>query len=71
MGQNFPGDPLIHQNPPMLRVILELDDVEMPVVCFDQVRLSAAPHLSDEPARIYWHFKSKETITCPKKPQKH
>jgi len=59
----------------VLRVILELDDVEITIVGFQQVRLGAAPHLPDEVAGIYRHapcWKSEidfeESITCPKKP---
>ena len=39
----------------MLRVVAELDDVEMAVVSFDEMRLGAAAHLSDQSDRIYRH----------------
>ena len=39
----------------MLRVILKLDDVELAIVGFQQMRLGAAPHLSDETAGVYRH----------------
>jgi hypothetical protein len=55
MVQNLAGDDLVNQNAAMLRVILKLDDVEVPVVSFEQVRLGAAPHFADEPACIYRH----------------
>src|SRR5579862_2568529 len=41
---------LIHQDPAVLRVVLKLDDVEIPVVRFQQVGLGPAAHLADEPA---------------------
>ena len=53
--QNLPRNKLVYQNPAVLRVILKLDDVIVAVVAFKQMRLRAAPHLADEPARIYGH----------------
>ena len=55
MGENLSGDEFIDKNPAMLRVILELDDVIVAVVGFQQMGLRAAPHLPNEPARIYRH----------------
>ena len=57
MVENLAGDHFIDQDATMLRVILELDDVKVAVVGFQQVRLGAAPHFPDEPARIYGHAK--------------
>ena len=45
----------------MLRVILKLDDVKIAVVGFQQMRLRAAPHLPDEPARVYRHTIRRKT----------
>src|SRR5580704_17664085 len=74
MRKNFARNPLIHQNSAVLRVILELDDVVIAIVGFQQVRLSPAPHLTDEVAGVYRHafrreheFEIEEMITCPKK----
>ncbi len=55
MGENFGGDEFIDENPAVLRVILELDDVKVAVVGFQQMRLRAAPHLPDEPAGVHRH----------------
>jgi hypothetical protein len=67
MGENFRREEFVDKNPPMLRVILELDDVEVAVVGLQQVRLCAASHLADEPARIYGHtvFWSRATDLRP------
>src|SRR4051812_6080608 len=50
--KNFSGNPFVDENAAMLRVILELDDVAVPVVGFKQMRLSAASHLTNEMAGI-------------------
>jgi hypothetical protein len=55
MIENFAGDDFVNQYAPMLGVILKLDDVIVAVVGFEHMRLSAAPHLADEPARVYRH----------------
>ena len=55
MGENFRRNELVHKNPAVLRVILELDDVIVTVVCFQQMRLCAPSHLPDEPAGVYGH----------------
>jgi hypothetical protein len=55
MSQNLGRDELIHENPAVLRVILELDDVVIAIVRFQQMRLCAASHLPDEPAGIHRH----------------
>ena len=55
MRQNLRRHEFIHENPPVLRVILKLDDVIVAVVGFQQMRLRATPHLADEPARVYRH----------------
>ena len=55
MGENFRRHEFIHENPAVLRVILELDDVVVAVVGFQQMRLCAASHLSDEPTGVYGH----------------
>ena len=49
--QKYPGNPLVHQNPAVLGVVLELDDVEVAVIGFQQVRLCPAAHLADVSAR--------------------
>ena len=46
---------LIYENPPMLRVILKLDDVKVTVVGFQQMCLCAAPHFANEPEGVYGH----------------
>jgi hypothetical protein len=43
-------DPFIDQNPPVLRVVVELDDVGMAVGSFHQVCLRSSAHLADEAA---------------------
>src|SRR6185312_8022918 len=53
--EDFTGHPFVDQNPAVLRVILEFDDVTAAVVRFKQMRLRAAPHLPDEPASIHRH----------------
>jgi hypothetical protein len=55
MSENLRGYEFIYENPAVLGVILELDDVKAAVVGFQQMRLCAAPHLPDEPARVYRH----------------
>ena len=55
MRQDLPRHELVDQNPAVLRVILKLDDVIVAVVAFQQMRLRAAPHFADKPARIYRH----------------
>ena len=61
MRENFRRNQLVDENAAVLRVILKLDDVEVAVVGFQQMRLGAAPHLSDEPARIYRHGAVEDT----------
>jgi hypothetical protein len=41
----------------VLRIVLQLDDVELAVVGFKQVRLSASAHLADVAARREEHWK--------------
>ena len=53
--QNLCRRKFVHENPPVLRVILKLDDVIVAVVGFQQVSLCATPHLPDEPVRVYRH----------------
>ena len=55
MGENFRRYEFVDENPAVLRVILEFDDVIVAVVCFQQMGLSAASHFPDEPAGIYGH----------------
>jgi len=47
----------IHQNPAVLRIVLKLDDVKAAVTGLDQVRLGAAAHSPDVPARRDRHWK--------------
>ena len=64
MRENLRRNEFIYENPAVLRVILELDDVVVAVVRFQQMRLRAASHLPDEPSGIYGHTvceKSKST----------
>ena len=49
------SDPFIDQNAAMLRIIEEFDDVEMTVVAFEQMRLSAAAHLPDQACGLNQH----------------
>ena len=44
------GDPFIDQDPPVLRVVVELDDVGVAVGSLDQVGLRSSAHLADEAA---------------------
>jgi len=41
----------------VLRIVLELDDVELAVVGFEEVGLSASAHLADMAARRERHWK--------------
>jgi len=50
-----PGQPLVHQNAPVLRIIFELHDIETAVVCFNKMGLGAATHLPEETAGVDWH----------------
>src|SRR4051794_9827566 len=49
------AQPLINEDPAVLGIVAELDDVEAFVVCFNQMGLGAAPHLSDEPQGVDGH----------------
>ena len=49
-------DPFVHQNPAVLRIVQELDHVEVAVGGFKEVRLRSAAHLADQPAGINRHF---------------
>ena len=53
--QKSGGNPFVHQNPPVLRVIDKLDDVESPIIALQQVRLGAAAHLADQAPGINRH----------------
>ena len=55
MGEDLRRHEFIHENPAVLRVILELDDVIIAIVRFQQMGLCAASHLADEPAGVYGH----------------
>ena len=44
------GDPFIDQDPAMLRIVVELNDVGMAVGGFHQVGLRSSAHLADEAA---------------------
>ena len=70
MRENLRGHEFIHENPAVLRVILELDDVVVAVVRFQQMRLRPASHLADEAAGVYghtalaeWESSDQESIT--------
>jgi hypothetical protein len=60
MGKNLTGDDLVYENPPMLRVILKLDDVKVTVVGFQQMCLRAAPHFANEFEGVYRHAVCRE-----------
>ena len=49
MRENFRGDQFIYQDPAMLWVVAELDDIEVVVGSLDEVRLCTASHLSNVP----------------------
>ena len=49
------SDPLVHQNPPVLRIVEKLHNVEVRVTGFDQMRLRSAAHLADQAAGVDWH----------------
>ena len=55
MLQQSIGQYFIDENPPVLRIITELHDVELVVVCFDEVSLRAAAHFPNESAGVYRH----------------
>ncbi len=46
------GDPLIYQDPTMLGIITEFDDVETIVVALQEMGLSASAQFANEAARI-------------------
>ena len=52
------GNQLIHQDAAVLRIVPELDDVEIAVIRFQQVGLSPAAHLADMPAGGERHGKN-------------
>jgi hypothetical protein len=49
------GDPFVDQYPPVLRIIEELDDVEVAIVAFEQVGLRATAHFPDEAGGVDGH----------------
>ena len=53
--QKYGRDPFIHQDPPVLRIVDEFDDVSMAVSGFEQVRLRPTAHFADQPARVGGH----------------
>ena len=53
--KDFCGDHFIYQNAGVLRVILELDDIEPVVIGLKQVGLGSAAHFSNEGACVDWH----------------
>src|SRR3954469_15418832 len=55
VAQKDRGDQLVNQDPAMLRVVEELDDVKATVIPLDQVSLSASAHFSNMPASVYRH----------------
>jgi hypothetical protein len=70
MRQDLGGNRLVHENSAVLEVILKLDDVEVAIVGFQQMSLSAASHLSNEANCAYRHrnrlkleFIAEENIT--------
>ena len=48
IAEEFTGEPFIDQNAAMLRVIAELDDIEVLVFAFYEMGLSAPTHFSDQ-----------------------
>jgi hypothetical protein len=48
-------DPLIGQNPPVLRIVEKLDHVEMSVIALEQVRLGSAAHFPDQAFGLNGH----------------
>ena len=70
MLKNSGCNHFVDENPPVLRVILEFDDVKAAVVGFQQMCLRAAPHFADETGGVYghgirreWKFAAREKIT--------
>jgi hypothetical protein len=55
MRKDLRSDCLVHENSAVLEVILKLDDVEVAIVGFQQMSLSAAPHFSNEADCVYRH----------------
>jgi hypothetical protein len=56
------SDPFIDQNATVLRIIPKFDHVEMAVVAFEQMRLRAAAHLSDQACGFDQHRESKGSL---------
>ena len=46
IGKDTGGDPFVNQNPFGLRIIGELDDIEITICCFEQMGLGATAHFS-------------------------
>ena len=55
MVENSGRDDFVDENPAVLRVILKLDNVEVAVIGFDEMRLRSTPHLADEANGVYGH----------------
>ena len=49
------GQPFIDQNPAMLGIIAELDDVEVAIVAFEEVGLRSTAHFSDQTPGVDGH----------------
>lgn len=48
IAQKRSREPFVNQDPAMLRIVGEFDDVISRVLTFDQVSLSTAPHLPNQ-----------------------
>jgi hypothetical protein len=49
------GDPFVDQNPAMLGIIAELDDLEVAVIALEQVGLRTAAHFPDQAPGVDGH----------------
>ena len=67
MSEDFGGQDFVHEDTPVLRVILKLDDVTFAVVGFQQMRLRTASHFSDEPVRVYGHVLAGSANPLPRR----
>jgi hypothetical protein len=55
VAEKYGGNPFIHQDAPVLRIVAEFDDVKSAVGSFQKVGLRSAAHLPHQPTRINGH----------------
>jgi hypothetical protein len=59
VAKQFGGECFVDQDAAVLRVIAELDNVPVTIVCFEKMGLGAASHFSDVPDRGERHWKNR------------